>query len=102
MTIEVARVIKEAFLKQNAFDEVDAFSSPQKQVRVMKLIYLYNKYSSDLIAKGVSAKKIMDTVTAITDVIRSRYSIKNNELQKFDELENKLRAQFDQLAKEVS
>ncbi|ABP96057.1 MULTISPECIES: ATP synthase subunit A [Metallosphaera] len=101
LTLEVARLIKEAFLKQNAYDDIDAFSSPQKQARIMKLIYHYNQYATNAVERGIPVKKIVDKITVVPDIIRSKATIKNNELQKYDELENKLKAQFDELLKEA-
>lgn len=101
LVLEIARLIREAFLKQNAYDEVDAFSSPQKQFRIMKLIYLYNQLASELVQKGVPVKKISDGIKVTSDIIRSKATIRNNELQKYDELEKVLRSQFQELAKQV-
>ncbi|MCG3108704.1 V-type ATP synthase alpha chain [Metallosphaera sp. J1] len=101
LTLEVARLIKEAFLKQNAYDDIDAFSSPQKQARIMKLIYHYNQYATNAVERGIPVKKIADKITVVPDIIRSKATIKNDELQKYDELENKLKAQFDELLKEA-
>lgn len=38
LTLEVARMIREDFLFQNAFDKDDAYTPPQKQYRVLKSI----------------------------------------------------------------
>ena len=101
LALETARLIKEAFLKQNAYDDVDAFSSPQKQMRIMKLIYHFYQYGYSAVEKGVLVKRITEKVTVVPDIIRSKATIKNNELEKYDELESKLKAQFDELMKEV-
>ncbi|QKQ99512.1 ATP synthase subunit A [Metallosphaera tengchongensis] len=101
LALETSRLIKEAFLKQNAYDDIDAFSSPQKQVRIMKLIYHFNEYSTKAVERGIPVKKISEKITILPDIIRSKATIKNDELQKYDELENKLKAQFDELLKEV-
>ncbi|BAK54572.1 ATP synthase subunit A [Sulfurisphaera tokodaii] len=103
LVLEAAKLIKDAFLKQNAYDDIDAFSSPQKQVRIMRLIYIFYNQSQDLISKGVPLKKILDKVGPIEpEIIRIKYTIKNDELNKIDEIENKLKATFDSLLKEVS
>jgi V/A-type H+-transporting ATPase subunit A len=101
LALETARLIKEAFLKQNAYDDVDAFSSPQKQMRIMKLIYHFYQYGYSAVEKGVLVKRITEKVTVVPDIIRSKATIKNNELEKYDQLESKLKAQFDELMKEV-
>jgi len=103
LVLETAKLIKDAFLKQNAYDDIDAFSSPQKQVRIMRLIYIFYNQAQDLISKGVPLKKILDKVGPIEpEIIRIKYTIKNDELNKIDEIENKLKAAFDSLLKEVS
>jgi len=103
LVLETAKLIKDAFLKQNAYDDIDAFSSPQKQVRIMRLINTFYNQSQDLITKGVPLKKILEKVGPIEpDIIRIKYTIKNDELNKIDEIENKLKSAFDSLLKEVS
>ncbi|MEM3856822.1 MAG: V-type ATP synthase subunit A, partial [Saccharolobus sp.] len=102
LILETARLIKEAFLKQNAYDDIDAFSSPQKQARIMRLIYIFNTRASTLIEKGLPVKKIMDKIgPLLPEIIRSKATIKNDELNKYDELERKLISAFDSLEKEV-
>ena len=103
LVLETAKLVKDAFLKQNAYDDIDAFSSPQKQVRIMRLINIFYNQSQDLITKGVSLKKILEKVGPIEpDIIRIKYTIKNDELNRIDEIENKLKSAFDSLLKEVS
>jgi V/A-type H+-transporting ATPase subunit A len=41
VTIEVARMIREVFLQQNAYDAVDTFCSMKKQYDMMKAIRMY-------------------------------------------------------------
>ncbi|MEM3305939.1 MAG: ATP synthase subunit A [Saccharolobus sp.] len=102
LILETARLIKEAFLKQNAYDDIDAFSSPQKQARIMRLIHIFNTRASTLIEKGLPVKKIMDKIgPLLPEIIRSKATIKNDELNKYDELERKLISAFDSLEKEV-
>ncbi|ACP45832.1 ATP synthase, A subunit [Sulfolobus islandicus Y.G.57.14] len=102
LVLETARLIKEAFLKQNAYDDIDAFSSPQKQARVMRLIYLFNTHASRLVERGIPTKKIVDSMgQLLPEIIRSKAAIKNDELNKYDELERKLINVFENLEKEA-
>ena len=48
LVLECARSIREDFLHQNAFDEVDTYTSPRKQLFMMRLIMGY--YDSALLA----------------------------------------------------
>ncbi|AAK40879.1 ATP synthase subunit A [Saccharolobus solfataricus] len=102
LILETARLIKEAFLKQNAYDDIDAFSSPQKQARIMRLIYLFNTYASKLVERGIPTKKIVDSMgQLLPEIIRSKAAIKNDELNRYDELERKLITVFENLEKEA-
>ncbi|QGA54682.1 ATP synthase subunit A [Sulfolobus sp. E5-1-F] len=102
LVLETARLIKEAFLKQNAYDDIDAFSSPQKQARIMRLIYLFNTHASRLVERGIPTKKIVDSMgQLLPEIIRSKAAIKNDELNKYDELERKLISVFENLEKEA-
>jgi V/A-type H+-transporting ATPase subunit A len=54
LTLETARMIREDFLQQNAFDEQDASSSYQKQGRLLALILTYNSLCRQALDKGVT------------------------------------------------
>jgi V/A-type H+-transporting ATPase subunit A len=41
LTLEVAKSIREDYLQQNAFDEVDTFTSRQKQFKMLELILTF-------------------------------------------------------------
>ena len=100
LTLEVARIIREGFLKQNAYDRIDAFTSPQKQVRMMKIILRFSTIARKLVESGVTVKTIRETVDdVLTDIIKSRFTISNDDLSKFDELESRLVEKLESLAK---
>ncbi len=43
LTLETARIIREDFLQQNAFSDIDGFSSHDRQLKLMGLIYRYDE-----------------------------------------------------------
>ncbi|AAY80861.1 ATP synthase subunit A [Sulfolobus acidocaldarius] len=103
LILEASKLIRDAFLKQNAFDDIDAFSSPQKQAKIMRLIYDFYTNASQLLDKGLTLKKILEKVGSFEpDIVRVKYTVKNDELNKIDELDNKLKEAFDSLLKEVA
>ena len=59
VTIEVARMIREIFLQQNAYDVVDTFCDMKKQYDMMKAIRLYSDLSYAAQAAGVSPAQII-------------------------------------------
>ena len=54
LTLETAKMIREDFLQQNAFVDVDSFSSYDRQARLMQIILDYDKLCRDAIEKGAA------------------------------------------------
>ncbi|WP_066714383.1 V-type ATP synthase subunit A [Clostridium sp. Marseille-P299] len=54
LKLEAARSIREDFLHQDAFHEVDTYTSLDKQYRMMELVLNYYDISLDALSKGVS------------------------------------------------
>ena len=60
LKLEVARSIREDFLHQNAFDEVDTYTSLEKQHSMMLLITGYYEKAREALAAGVDIQKLID------------------------------------------
>ncbi|SNZ09157.1 V/A-type H+-transporting ATPase subunit A [Persephonella hydrogeniphila] len=90
LVVETANLIKEVFLQQNAFDPVDAYSSPERQIKMAQFL----KTMWDLWEKAHREKAIPVSIlrkqAVITDFVRAKYSVKNDELEKYDSLIKKL------------
>ena len=54
LTLEIARMLREDFLQQNAFMDVDAYSSFDRQMRLLALILRYEDLCRDAIDKGAA------------------------------------------------
>ena len=90
----VARLIKEAFLQQNAMDQVDAYTTPTKQVALLRLlIHIYERGSKTL-DLGAPVGRIQNEINIWTPLRRARASVPNDELAALDELAQ----QFDEQA----
>ena len=59
VTIEVARMLREIFLQQNAFDPVDTFCDLEKQLAILKAIRLYSDLSTGAQKVGVMTQQII-------------------------------------------
>ena len=59
ITIEVARMIREVFLQQNAYDPVDTYCPMSKQYDMMKAIKLYADLARVAQAGGVTPQQII-------------------------------------------
>ena len=59
MTLEATRSIREDYLHQNAFHEVDTYTSPYKQYLMLKAILLNYEKSIDALAADASFNKLI-------------------------------------------
>lgn len=72
MKLEAARSIREDYLHQNAFHEMDTYTPPKKQYLMMKLILEYYDISSAAIEKGADVEAL-STMAAREDIGRFKY-----------------------------
>jgi V/A-type H+/Na+-transporting ATPase subunit A len=59
LIMEVARIIREDFLMQNAFDEIDTYNSFKKQSMMLSMIVGYYKKGLDMLNSGQSIDDIL-------------------------------------------
>ncbi len=89
LTIEIGRVIRLGFLQQNAFHKEDTFVPLMKQLKMMEvIIYLYEQVSK-FIQTGKALSLISQT-QIFEEVIQMKYNIKNDELDKFDRIKERI------------
>ena len=74
-----AEMIKNGFLQQNAFDEVDCYSVPEKQIALLLLIMNFHKKSLELLKAGCPLVKIMN-LSVREEIIKAKSEIPNNDL----------------------
>jgi V/A-type H+/Na+-transporting ATPase subunit A len=59
LTLEIARMIREYFLQQNAYHDVDTFCSMKKQYMMLNAIMTWGDYAKKALAVGVPMPKIL-------------------------------------------
>lgn len=57
LKLEVAKSIREDYLHQNAFHEVDTYTSLNKQYKLLKLILTFHRLAREAVAKGAAFRK---------------------------------------------
>ena len=99
--LDTARSIREDYLQQSAFDEVDTYTSIQKQHKMLSTILEFGKKEADVIKKGSTSAKV--------GALESRGMIPKMKWTKEEELEkllndntSKMKQEFDSLSKEGS
>ena len=58
LTLEVARMIREDFLQQNAFVDIDSFSAYDRQQKLLSIILGYDRLCRSAIARGADVGKL--------------------------------------------
>ena len=97
-TMETAKSIREDYLHQNAFHEIDTYASLEKQFRMMKLILDNYNQGLDAMEKGVDVEDLLE-LKVKEQIGRSKY-IPENEMEKFDEIEKELKEEMLSLTSE--
>jgi V/A-type H+-transporting ATPase subunit A len=88
LILEVARSIREDFLHQSAFDEMDAYTTLKKQYLMIKTIILFYRVSIKAIEKG----KLLDEIIkhpVRQEISRMKYS-PENKLEEILKLQDKI------------
>ncbi len=91
LTMEVARSIREDYLHQNAFDEVDTYTSLDKQLRMLRLILEFGKKGRAALDGGANLSQIIG-LPVRERIGRAKY-IPESELKQFDQIEAELSSQ---------
>jgi V/A-type H+-transporting ATPase subunit A len=96
LILEVARMIKIGILQQNSFDKVDTYCSPQKQVKLVKLMVRFYKEALKALREGTSLADVR-AMPVISSLLKAKFEIPDEEVQRLDGLENGMIEQFKKL-----
>jgi len=92
LTLETARSIREDFLHQNSFHEVDTYASLEKQYKMMKLIMLFHQEALRAIDRGADLQEILE-LGVREQIARARYIVEED-LAQFEKIEAAIREQI--------
>ncbi|HHY96528.1 MAG TPA: V-type ATP synthase subunit A [Acholeplasma sp.] len=95
----VAQMIREDYLHQNAFHEVDTYSSLNKQFQLMKMILTFNEKGKEAIQNGIHFKQI-DKLPIREKIGRFKYVKETDVNQVAQDIHLEMMQQFESLVKE--
>jgi V/A-type H+/Na+-transporting ATPase subunit A len=98
LVLLTAETIKNGFLQQNAYDDVDMFCVPDKQVRILKLIMEFHARALEIIRLGAPLLKIR-ALPALEKIVRAKSQIPNEDTAALPALEAELGTEMDELAR---
>ncbi|RZN38581.1 MAG: V-type ATP synthase subunit A, partial [Methanophagales archaeon ANME-1-THS] len=97
-TLEVARMIREDFLQQNAYHDIDSFCSLEKQYLMAKIILQWYDYASEMIERGMGMEKL-EGMKIKDDIARMKYVPSEGFRGKYEEIMSAMKDEFEALKK---
>ena len=95
MVLETAKSLREDFLHQNAFHEIDTYASMDKQFRMLRNILAFHHLAMDALKRGALLKEVLD-LPVRDRISRMRY-LDEAKLEDLDRLEEELKQVFGDL-----
>jgi V/A-type H+/Na+-transporting ATPase subunit A len=99
--LDTARSIREDFLQQSAYDEVDTYSSIKKQYLMLTIILNFGKLESEAIKKGISSSKV-GSLEVRKQISMMKWTREDQIDQLIKEIEINMKQQFDKLLMEIT
>lgn len=99
LILETAQLLREGFLQQNALDDVDTYSTAEKQVCMLELILHFHERASALIRRGCPVV-LVQQLPVITTLIRVKSTVRNEGLDKLTQVREDMDQQLDELEKD--
>ena len=89
LKMEAARSIREDFLHQNSFDEIDTYTSMQKQFYMQKLVYQFYAESVKALKDGANINDIV-SMKVREDIGRYKYTLEENIETQYNKVHDEL------------
>jgi V/A-type H+/Na+-transporting ATPase subunit A len=93
LVLEVARMIKIGILQQNSFDKVDTYCSPEKQLKLVRLLVKFYKEAQKALKEGASLADIR-AMPVITSLLKAKFEIPDDQIAKLDDIDKLMPEQF--------
>jgi V/A-type H+-transporting ATPase subunit A len=96
LILKVAEMIKNGFLQQDQFEEVDAYCVSKKQIIILVLIMNFYKMALDVIKNGAPLVNVT-SLPVCDEIVRIKSQYTNEEVDKIQEVKVHLESQMGEL-----
>jgi len=96
LIIFIAKLIKEGFLIQNAFDSIDNYTNNEKLLGLTKIILLIYNFGKELLKQGFIMEDIKN-LAVINDILRISTTVPNNAFETITGIKDKLLEEIESL-----
>jgi len=93
LVLETARLIKKAFLQQNALHPEDTFVALEKQYKMLKVIDAFYESAMKCVKAGIPVSEIRK-VEVLQDIYKMKFDIPNDNLELLDKLKDKVEESY--------
>ncbi len=97
LLMEVARLVREDFLNQSAFDDIDTFTSLKKQALMLDAILHFSQTVTDKLGQGYELASMLD-LPVMEDISRAKLTPEGELDARFAELKQKITKAVDDAA----
>lgn len=100
LTLEITRMLREDFLQQNAFMDVDSYTGFDRQERLMSLILGYETLGRQALTRGVTVRDLAH-LPAREEIGRAKYEEESTWRSAYDKIEAELQSQIRELERKA-
>jgi len=93
LTLQTTQSIREDFLHQSAFDEIDTYSSLKKMYWMLKAILVFHEQATAALDSGKKMSEVMEKTKATKEEIGRSKMVREKELEKIESLVEKIKAE---------
>lgn len=96
VTLEVARLLREDYLAQDAFDDVDSYASSYKQERILKMIFKFYHAMAKSVEAGINVEEYIK-LPYVSKIGRAKFIEETKVDEEFDKIEASINTETQEL-----
>ena len=93
-------MVREDFLQQNAFMDVDSYSDRSRQKQLLALILDFDRLAREAIAKGASLQTLLD-IPAKEEIGRAKYVEAHEYAREYDRIADEMARQIAEIVEKA-
>ena len=97
LTLFMADLVKEFFLQQNAFDEVDMYTSPEKQIQMAEALRALHQWWERCFEQKGMPVKLLKEQEVVQELLFARLGVPNSQLEWFIKWHTRMEEQYETL-----
>ncbi len=94
--LETCEMFKNAFLQQSSYDTIDMYCTPEKEIKMLRVILDFYELGLGIIRKGANIHQLR-RMSVKSEIMRIKFTISNDEIDKIDEIRDRLHRSMQQI-----